>query len=146
MRGSWRAFRGSWRALASEPSWLSAEQIEELNAAIVDASGEPFGVLKPHELASVPMRPRQLYHYDEVEDVASLAVRLMMGIVRAHPFQQGNKRTGFAAAVIFLDANGWLLDIPDYEDIADDIIAAAEDVSMDDDLEEIFRRNLIETA
>ena len=52
----------------------------------------------------------------------------------------------FAAAVIFLEANGWLLDIPDYDDIADDIIAAAEDQSLDDDLAEIFRRNLIETA
>ena len=132
--------------MGTEPAWLSAEQIEELNAAIVKASGEPFGVLKPHELASAPNRPRQLYHYDNVEDVAALSVRLMMGVVRAHPFQQGNKRTGFAAAVIFLEANGWLLDIPDYDDIADDIIAAAEDQSLDEDLTEIFRLNLIETA
>lgn len=132
--------------MASEPTWLGADQLEEINLAIVEASGEPFGVLKPHELASAPTRPRQLFHYEDVEDIAVLSVRLMMAVVWAHPFEQGNKRTGFAAAVIFLDANGWLLDIPDFEDIADEIIAAAEDQSLEDDLAEIFRRNLIETA
>ena len=70
----------------------------------------------------------------------------MMAVVWAHPFEQGNKRTGFAAAEIFLDANGWLLDIPDFEDIAEEIIAAAEDHSLEDDLAELFRRNLIEMA
>jgi len=132
--------------LASEPLWLTAEHLEELNHRIVSDSGEPFGILKPHELASAPTRPRQLYHYDEVEDLAVLAVRLMMAIVWAHPFEQGNKRTGFAAAEIFLDANGWLLDIPDFEDIAEMIIEATEDKSLEDELVELFRRNLIELA
>lgn len=75
-----------------------------------------------------------------------MAVRLMMAVVWAHPFEQGNKRTGFAAAEIFLDANGWLLDIPDFEDIADLIIDAAEDDSLEVELVEIFRRNLIEAV
>ena len=132
--------------MASEPLWLTAEHLEELNHRIVSDSGEPFGILKPHELASAPTRPRQLYHYDEVEDLAVLAVRLMMAMVWAHPFEQGNKRTGFAAAEIFLDANGWLLDIPDFEDIAEMIIEAAEDKSLEDELVELFRRNLIELA
>lgn len=45
-----------------------------------------------------------------------------------------------------MDANGWLLDIPDFEDIAEEIIAAAEDDSLEADLVELFRRNIIETA
>lgn len=129
-----------------EPEWLTADHLERLNYLIVEGSGEPFGILKPHELESAPFRPKQLYHYDHVEDIAVLAVRLMMAVVWAHPFQQGNKRTGFAAAEIFLDANGWLLDIPDFEDIAQEIIAAAEDDALEADLVELFRRNLIETA
>jgi len=132
--------------LAGEPQWLTAEHLERLNYRIVSDSEEPFGVLKPHELASAPARPRQLYHYDEVEDVAALAVRLMMAVVWAHPFEQGNKRTGFAAAEIFLEANGWLLDIPDFEDIAEVIIEAAEDHSLEGELVELFRRNMIEMA
>lgn len=132
--------------MASEPDWLTAEDLERLNQLIVHDSGEPFGVLKPHELASAPMRPRQLWHYDKVEDVAVLAVRLMLSVAWAHPFEQGNKRTGFIAATIFLDANGWLLDIPDFEDIADLIIAAVEEPSLEDELIELFRRNMIEMA
>lgn len=129
-----------------EPDWLTADDLEQLNRRIVDGSGEPFGVLKPHELESAPARPRQLYHYEEVEDVAALAVRLMMAVVWAHPFEQGNKRTGFAAAEIFLDANGYLLDIPDFEDIAELIIDAAEEQSQEGELVELFRRNMIEAA
>jgi death-on-curing protein len=131
--------------LASEPQWLTAEHLKQLNRRIVDETGEPFGVLKPHQLESAPSRPRQLLYYDQVEDIAALAVRLMMAVVWAHPFEQGNKRTGFAAAEIFLDANGWLLDIPDFDDIAEEIIQAAEDHSLEEDLVELFRRNLIET-
>ena len=129
-----------------EPEWLTAEHLERLNYRIVEGSGEPFGILKPHELKSAPFRPRQLYHYDSIDDIAALAVRLMMAVVWAHPFEQGNKRTGFAAAEIFLDANGWLLDIPDFEDIADEIIQAAFDQSLEEELVELFRRDLIETA
>lgn len=132
--------------MASEPDWLTAEHLEQLNLRIVADAGEPFGILKPHELASAPTRPRQLYHYEEVEDISALAVRLMMAVVWAHPFEQGNKRTGFMAAEIFLDANGWLLDIPDFEDIADLVIEAATDHTLEDDLVELFRRNLIEMA
>lgn len=129
-----------------EPDWLEPDDLEELKRRIVADSEEPFAVLKPHELKSAPARPRQMYHYDEIEDVAALAVRLMMAVVWAHPFEQGNKRTGFAAADIFLDANGWILDIPDFEDIAELIIAAAGNPALEEDLVELFRRNLIEMA
>lgn len=129
-----------------EPDWLSANDLELLNQRIVGETDEPFGVLKPHELESAPSRPRQLYHYDEVRDIAALAVRLMMAVVWAHPFEQGNKRTGFAAADIFLDANGWLLDIPDFEDIAELVIEAVASPALEGELVELFRRNLIEMS
>jgi death-on-curing protein len=101
-------------------------------------------VLKPHELASAPSRPRQLHLYDRVDDLAALAVRLMMAIVWSHPFAQGNKRTGFAAAEVFCEANGWLLDLPDFEDIAELIIEAAREPALEAELVELCRRNLIE--
>ena len=127
-----------------EPEWLTAEHLERLNQRIVEDSGEPFGILKRHQLLSAPMRPRQMFYYDQVEDIAALAVRLMMAVVWAHPFEQGNKRTGFAAAEIFLEANGWLLDIPDYDDIAEQVIEAASDDSLEGELVELFRQSLIE--
>lgn len=69
----------------------------------------------------------------------------MMAVAWGHPFKQGNKRTGFAAAQIFLETNGWLLDIGDWTEIADQIIACIEDGNLEADLVEIFRGHLVET-
>lgn len=48
-----------------------------------------------------------------------LAVTLLVGIGRNHPFVQGNKRSAFAAAEYFLSLNGYDLNIPDGVDLAD---------------------------
>jgi death on curing protein len=37
------------------------------------------------------------------------------GIIRNHPFPDGNKRTGFLAAYVFLDLNGWELKASEFE-------------------------------
>lgn len=71
--------------------------------------------------------------------------RLLLAIACAHAFQQGNKCTGFIAAEIFLDANGWLLNM-DGEDIADEIVAAIEDASLEPALAALFREHMIETV
>lgn len=52
------------------------------------------------------MRPQHLWVY-ESPDAVSLAVSYMQGIAMAHAFEQGNKRTGFDAGFVFLNANGW---------------------------------------
>jgi death-on-curing protein len=39
----------------------------------------------------------------------------LVGIGRNHPFEQGNKRTAFAAAKVFLRINGYLFVAPDGE-------------------------------
>ena len=75
---------------------------------------------------------------DRASTNTALSVRLMMAVAWAHPFEQGNKRTGFIAAYIFLDANGWLLDIPDFEEIAEQIKAAIDDPSLEDELADLF--------
>lgn len=132
--------------MRNEPNWLAWEQIEQLNLRIVTDSNEPFGVLSPNALKSAPTRPIELWYREDQDDLAVLAVRLMMAIAWAHPFIQGNKRTGFIAADIFLDANGWLLDIPDFDDIGQEITDAVAEPELEGDLVEIFRRNLIEMA
>lgn len=39
--------------------------------------------------------------------MAQLAAAYAEAIVRAHPFNDGNKRTGFLVAVVFLGLNGF---------------------------------------
>jgi death-on-curing protein len=50
-------------------------------------------------------RPRQLAHY-ETPDAADLGAAYAFGIARNHPFVDGNKRTAFVAAELFLALNG----------------------------------------
>jgi death-on-curing protein len=57
-------------------------------------------------------RPQQLAHY-ETPDAADLAAAYAFGIARNHPFVDGNKRTAFVAAELFLALNGLDLNAED---------------------------------
>ena len=54
---------------------------------------------------SVEERPRQHYAYSS-PDLIALAALYTAGLVRNHPFIDGNKRTGFAIGIVFLELNG----------------------------------------
>ena len=43
----------------------------------------------------------------------TLAIILLVGIARNHAFLQGNKRTAFISAEVFLNVNGYSLQIVD---------------------------------
>jgi death-on-curing protein len=57
-------------------------------------------------LQSALARPRQLAAYGEDVDAVKLAVAYAAGVIRNHPFIDGNKRTGFILGVLFLELNG----------------------------------------
>ncbi|QLC26676.1 type II toxin-antitoxin system death-on-curing family toxin [Parasphingopyxis algicola] len=105
--------------MQNEPDWLTADNLIDLNEKVVASSGEPFLVRDSGLLEGAAARPNALWHYEGEEGVAALAVRLMVAVAQNHPFEQGNKRTGFIGATIFLEQNGWFLDIPDYDYVAE---------------------------
>ncbi|HKD23362.1 MAG TPA: type II toxin-antitoxin system death-on-curing family toxin, partial [Rhizomicrobium sp.] len=53
-------------------------------------------------------RPQNLANYEEV-DAAQLAAAYAYGLVRNHGFADGNKRTGWVIARLFLADNGFRL-------------------------------------
>ena len=59
-------------------------------------------------LESALARPRQHYAYGS-PDVMELAAIYTVGIVRNHPFVDGNKRIGFSTGVAFLLLNSFEL-------------------------------------
>jgi len=66
------------------------------------------GVREPGGLDSALARPRQTFAYGEPPpDLAALAAAYAGGIVRNHPFVDGNKRVALVLARTFLRANGW---------------------------------------
>jgi death-on-curing protein len=118
--------------LRSEPRWLTPDDLVELNRLIVQSTGEPFGLRDQALLESACGKPEQHWHYDQQDDVATLATTLLFGIAQNHPFIQGNKRTGFEAALTFLRINGWRVDVRFDEVLGDRIIAALTNVGERD--------------
>ena len=76
--------------------------------------------------SKAPWRGRNTaFAYGE-EDLVALAVRLLMGIAQAHAFEQGNKRTAFAALRLCLRINGYDTSFDDSTIWAERIIALVE--------------------
>ncbi len=89
-------------------AWIWVE--EEIALAIHDRSliehGGAPGVRDLGLLQSALGRAEILASYDEGADAIALATAYTAGIVRNHPFIDGNKRTGFVVGVLFLELNG----------------------------------------
>ena len=79
--------------------WLNSQLILAVHDEQLAEHGGLSGLLES-ELA----RPEHLATYAE-PDVAELAASYGYGIARNHPFIDGNKRTAFVAALLFLAFN-----------------------------------------
>jgi death on curing protein len=88
----------SWR-------WLSRRAVLAIHAEQIAEHGGAPGLRDEGLLESALARPRQRATYTDA-GAAELAAAYGYGIVRNHPFVDGNKRTGVVAAVTFLLLNG----------------------------------------
>lgn len=81
------------------------EFVEAMHAEQVRLHGGAPGVRDEGMLESALARPLQKEAYGE-PDLCELAAAYLFGIAKNHPFVDGNKRTAFAAADLFLYFNG----------------------------------------
>ncbi len=89
----------------NEPRWLTLHDIEDIHAEQLALFGGPAGIRDRGALESALGRPINRWHYENA-DMAQLAAANAFGIARNHPFVDGNKRTAFAALMVFLRLNG----------------------------------------
>ncbi|RKE85486.1 type II toxin-antitoxin system death-on-curing family toxin [Rhizobium sp. AG855] len=99
-----------------EPAWIEIHQVIALNRGAVSVTGESHAVLNTGSLESAVMAPRQLFFYDREGDVGVLACKLIVALCRAHAFEQGNKRTAWLSGVMFLNINGYDIQLNSRED------------------------------
>ncbi|MER9420027.1 type II toxin-antitoxin system death-on-curing family toxin [Mesorhizobium sp. M0306] len=83
----------------------SREFVEALHAEQLRLHGGAAGIRDEGMLESALYRPQQREIYGE-PDLCELASGYLFGIAKNHPFVDGNKRTAFAAADLFLYFNG----------------------------------------
>ena len=69
--------------------------------------GKP-GIRDEGLLESALERPRNLFAYEQATPFV-MAAAYASGIIRNHPFIDGNKRTGFVVCAVFLERNGYEL-------------------------------------
>ena len=91
----------------SEPFWIDERDALALHDRLLALDGGAVGVRDASLLQSALARPRQLHAYNDQPDIIDMAAAYTTGIVRNHPFLDGNKRTGFLAGVLFLEMNGY---------------------------------------
>ncbi|KAI0079154.1 hypothetical protein K474DRAFT_1659450 [Panus rudis PR-1116 ss-1] len=75
-----------------------------INAQIVHPAA--FQLVKPNELESAFARPMNSSVYEPDRHATYLAATLSYGIIKGHPFLDGNKRTAFFLANEYLHAQG----------------------------------------
>ncbi|MGH6957034.1 MAG: type II toxin-antitoxin system death-on-curing family toxin [Caulobacteraceae bacterium] len=90
----------------SDPVWVEARDALALHDRLLALDGGASGVRDEGLLESALARPRQRFAYEGENEIVQLAAIYTAGIVRNHPFVDGNKRTGFVAGVLFLELNG----------------------------------------
>ena len=90
-----------------EPVWIETRDVLALHNRLLALYGGPTGLRDDALLQSAIARPRQLYVYLENAGIVDMATAYTAGIVRNHPFVDGNKRTGFVVGILFLELNGY---------------------------------------
>lgn len=88
-----------------EPVWIRPDVALAVHDRQLAEHGGGLGLRDPGGLDSALARPRNRWEYGE-DDLAELAAAYGYGIVRNHPFTDGNKRTGWVVARLFLRLNG----------------------------------------
>lgn len=102
----------------TEPVWILERVVLAVHNRLLAAHGGAPGLRDAGLLESALARPRQYYAYSS-PDLIELAAIYTAGMVRNHPFIDGNKRIGFAIGVAFLELNGF-----DFQAAEDDAIHA----------------------
>ncbi|HXV62200.1 MAG TPA: type II toxin-antitoxin system death-on-curing family toxin [Vicinamibacteria bacterium] len=89
------------------PIWIREDVVEAIHSRQLAEHGGSAGVRDAGLLSSALARPRNLLAYsNQVPDLAVLAAAYASGIMRNHPFVDGNKRTAYVVGRLFLRLNG----------------------------------------
>jgi death-on-curing protein len=85
--------------------WLEREEAIAIHEMALAQHGGLAGLREESLLLSALDKPKNKHAYER-SDLATLAASYAFGIVRNHPFLDGNKRTGFLLAATFIELNG----------------------------------------
>jgi len=89
-----------------EPVWVRDDVVRAIHLRQLAEHGGAEGIRDAGLLDSALARPKNLWAYsDPKPDLAALGASYAFGVVKNHPFVDGNKRTGFVLLRTFLLIN-----------------------------------------
>ncbi len=106
-----------------EPSRITREECLAIHEMMLAQHGGLAGVRDEGLLDSALSKPQNLFAYSKPAH-AEMAASYAAGIILNHPFLDGNKRTGFMVAAIFLEVNGFELTATE-ESVVENTLALA---------------------
>lgn len=88
--------------------YLSIEQVLYIHALQIRRFGGSAGLRDRGALEAAVARPQATFGGEDLyPELPAKAAALMHSVVTNHPFVDGNKRSGFSVAVLFLELNGY---------------------------------------
>lgn len=113
---------------------ISKKQVLMLHAQLIEETGGSLGLRDDGLLESALSAPFQSFSGDDMfPSVQQKAARLAYGLIKNHPFVDGNKRIGAHAMLVFLAINGVELEY-EQKSLSDIFLAVASGACEYDDV------------
>ncbi|MHA3772441.1 type II toxin-antitoxin system death-on-curing family toxin [Verrucomicrobiota bacterium sgz303538] len=107
-----------------EPQWILRETVLALQERLLAEFGGAAGIRDQAMLESALARPEQRFAYEQ-PSIYELAAAYAFGLVKNHPFVDGNKRIGFTMAVLFVEVNGCCFNADEADAVVQTLALAA---------------------
>ena len=101
-----------------------------MHAELIAEHGGGEGLRDAGLLSSALARPKNRRVYGRSSSIFDLAAVYGTGIVRNHPFIDGNKRAALMVVYVFLEMNGYRLEAPEVEAVGIMLALAAGEVDQ----------------
>ena len=111
-----------------QPVWVLRETVLALQEELLAQFGGSAGIRDEHLLDSALARPEHLLNYGK-PSMFALAASYGFGLVKNHPFVDGNKRIGFTLAVLFLELNGYRFQATEADAVVQTLALAAGEIT-----------------
>jgi death on curing protein len=124
----------------NDPTWIDAALVLAIHDRLLAEHGGAEGWRDEALLHAALGRPLNQLAYADA-DMIVLAAKYTAGIVKNHPFLDGNKRTGFLLGILFLELNGHRFTASE-EDAAQAVLELAAGTIDEDGFCEFLRANV----
>jgi death-on-curing protein len=111
-----------------DPVWVRRDVVLAFHERLLAEHGGAAGIRDEGLFESALGRPQNLFAYGK-PTLFKLAAGYAFGLVKNHPFIDGNKRIGFATATLFLALNGLHFDAAEVDAVLRTLALAAGQMS-----------------